>query len=225
VLVRDVQGFSDASLTKQGVAVLTLEVGVTGERLLDDSAMPGDEGADTRGRQEAFVIASYAGLYRWFRHLAASPEAAADLTQATFAAFWASAGRKGPEVSSTTWLYAIGRNLWRKWLRDRKAHASGPLDRVAAGGRSPEQRVQDREFWEAAARAVAELPQDLREAFALRFWNEFSYEQIAEVQGVEPGLARWRYFAARRRLHRALADWDPDRGQTPEDHHARSRES
>jgi RNA polymerase sigma-70 factor (ECF subfamily) len=189
--------------------------------------MAGDEGAgsDTRGRQEAFVIASYAGLYRWFCHLTASPEAAADLTQETFTAFWASAGRKGPEVSPTTWLYAIGRNLWRKWLRDRKVHAPGPLERVAAGGRSPEQRIQDREFREAAGIALAELPHDLREAFTLRFWNEFSYEQIAKVQGVEPGLARWRYFAARRRLRRSLADWDPDRGQTLEDHHAASRES
>ena len=171
------------------------------------------------------MIASYAGLYRWFCHLAASPEAAADLTQATFAAFWESAGRKGPEVSSTTWLYAIGRNLWRKRLRDRKTHAPVPLELVAAGGRSPEQQVQDREFWEAAARAVAEMPQDLREAFTLRFWNEFSYEQIAEVQGVQPGLARWRYFAARRRLHQALADWDPDRGQLLEEHHGKSRKS
>jgi RNA polymerase sigma-70 factor (ECF subfamily) len=194
---------------------------------VDHSATAEDEGegSDTRDRQEAFVIASYAGLFRWFCHLASSPEAAADLTQATFAAFWASAGRKDPEVSPTTWLYAIGRNLWRKWLRDRKVHEPGPLDRVADGGRSPEQRAQDREFREAADRAVAQLPHDLREAFTLRFWNEFSYEQIGEVQGVEPGLARWRYFTARRRLHRALADWDPDREQTPEDHHARSRES
>jgi RNA polymerase sigma-70 factor (ECF subfamily) len=194
---------------------------------VDDSAAAGDEGkgSDTRGRQEALVIASYAGLYRWFRRLGASPEAAADLTQATFVAFWASVGRKGAEVSPTTWLYAIGRNLWRKWLQDRKVHAPGPLDRVAAGGRSPEQRVQDREFREAAGCAVAQLPHDLREAFTLWFWNEFRYEQIAAVQGVEPGLARWRYFAAPRRLRRALADWDPDRGQAPEDNHATSRES
>jgi RNA polymerase sigma-70 factor (ECF subfamily) len=202
-------------------------VGVTGERLVDHSATAEDEGegTDRRARQEAFVIASYAGLYRWFCRLGAAPEAAADLTQATFAAFWASAGRRGPEVSPTTWLYAIGRNLWRKWLRDRKVTAPGPLDRVAAGGRSAEQRAQDREFREAAGRAVAQLPQELREAFTLRFWNEFSYEQIAAVQGVGPGLARWRYFAARRRLHRALAAWDPDRGQTSEDYHAKARES
>jgi hypothetical protein len=30
---------------------------------------------------------------------------------------------------------------------------------------------------------VAALSPELREAFALRFWNEFSYEQIGEIQG------------------------------------------
>ncbi len=154
-----------------------------------------------------------------------APEQAADLTQATFAAFWESSGRRGPGISPTTWLYAIGRNLWRKRLRDRRPHESAMLDQVAAGGRSVEQGVQDREFTEAAGHAVAELSPDLREAFTLRFWNEFSYEQIAAVQGVEPGLARWRYFAARRRLQDALTAWAPDREhQDLEDHHAKSRE-
>jgi hypothetical protein len=97
------------------------------------------------------------------------------------------------------------------------------LDRVAAGGRSPEQRVQDQEFREAAGRAVAQLPHDLREVFTLCFWNEFSYQQIGEVQRIEPGLARWRYFAARRRLHGALATWDPERENNAEDHHAKDQ--
>lgn len=183
------------------------------------------EGSDVESGAEAFVTATYAELYRWFCHLTASPDRAADLTQETFAAFWESAGRRGPGVSPTTWLYAIGRNLWRKWLRDRKFHQPGLLDQVPAGGRSVEQRTQDREFVEAVRLEVARLPPELREAFALRFWNEFTYQQIGEVQGVEPGLARWRYFAARRRLHAALAAWDPEREPTPEDHHAKSRES
>ena len=115
------------------------------------------------------MIASYAGLYRWFGHLAASPEAAADLTQATFAAFWASAGRKGPEVSSTTWLYAIGRNLAQAAATE--AHAPGPLDRVANGGPSPEQRVQGRNLEAAAAgrRAAARPPRGVHAPLLEKF--------------------------------------------------------
>lgn len=186
----------------------------------DDSKPPGAvDGA------EAFVTATYTGLYRWFCHLTYSPEVAADLTQETFAAFWESSGRRGPGISPTTWLYAIGRNLWRKRLRDRRPHESAMLDQLAAGGRSVEQGAEDREFAEAVGFAVAGLSFDLREAFTLRFWNEFSYEQIGAVQGVEPGLARWRYFTARRRLQDVLAAWAPDREQQDlEDNNAKSRE-
>jgi RNA polymerase sigma-70 factor (ECF subfamily) len=183
-----------------------------------------DSGVETDA--EAFVTATYTGLYQWFCHLTHSPEQAADLTQETFAAFWESSGRRGPGVSPTTWLYAIGRNVWRKRLRDRRSHESAMLDQIAAGGRSAEQGAQDREFAEAVGLAVAELSPELREAFTLRFWNEFSYQQIGQVQGVEPGLARWRYFAARRRLQDALVAWAPDREQQlPEGYHAKSRQS
>ena len=86
---------------------------------------------------------------------------------------------------------------------------------------SPEKRFQDREFLKAAERAVSELPDELREAFTLRFWQEFAYEQIGAIQGVTADLARWRYFAARRRLHEKLAAWDPDPRRAKGDRHAR----
>ncbi|MFO0960386.1 MAG: sigma-70 family RNA polymerase sigma factor [Isosphaeraceae bacterium] len=177
------------------------------------------DGGDPEADGEAFVLATYAGLYRWFHRLTASPDQAADLTQETYAAFWRSARRRGPGVSQATWLYAIGRNLWRKRLRDRKPSGTGDLDRLPARDRPADRAAQDREFARAAADEVARLPADLREAFTLRFWGEFGFDQIGAIQGISPALARWRYFAARQRLHRALDAWnpDPDRGEIPED--------
>ena len=170
------------------------------------------------------MTATYTGLYRWFCHMTYSPEQAADLTQETFAAFWESSKRRGPGISPTTWLYAIGRNLGRAAARPQTSRVrdAGPDRGRRSLGRA---RAQDREFAEAVGLAVAELSPDLREAFTLRFWNEFGFEQVGAVQGVEPGLARWHYFAARRRLQDALAAWAPHREQQGlEDHHAKSRE-
>ena len=67
---------------------------------------PGD-----RASREAFVRATYAELFRWFRRVTGSPDRAADLTQESFAAFWGSVDRIRSDVSPRTWLYAIGRNL------------------------------------------------------------------------------------------------------------------
>ncbi len=165
--------------------------------------------------------ASYEGLFRWFCRLLGSTNQAADLTQATFAAFWESADRLDRDRSPRAWLYAIGRNLWRKERRDSRAFSPDSIDAMADGSPSPDRRAEDREFREAAERAIGELPDDLREAFALRFWQGFDYDEIGAIQGVSAGLARWRYFAARRRLHRKLAAWDPRGQRAEEDQHAR----
>jgi RNA polymerase sigma-70 factor (ECF subfamily) len=162
-----------------------------------------------RASREAFVRECYIGIFRWFCRITGSADQAADLTQETFAAFWQAQERRPLGVCPRTWLFAIGRNLWRKQARDRKGFESAMLNRLVETGPSPEKVFQDREFQNAALRAVRELPEELAEAFSLRFWQEFSYEQIGAIQEVSADLARWRYFAARRRLHEKLVAWDP----------------
>jgi RNA polymerase sigma factor (sigma-70 family) len=169
-----------------------------------------------RASREEFVRAAYAGLFGWFCRLVGSPDRAADLTQETFAAFWVSVHRIRGDTSPRTWLYAIGRNLWRKQRRADRRYDPDGVERLADGSLS-----EEREFRDAAERAVGELPDDLREAFTLRFWHEFDYDEIGAIQGVSAGLARWRFFAARRRLHEKLAAWNPDPDRAEEDKHAR----
>jgi RNA polymerase sigma-70 factor (ECF subfamily) len=185
------------------------------------SDQSGDAVLTDRAAREAFVEAAYVGLYRWLLRLVRSPDLAADLTQESFVEFWKSLDRRPQGVDARAWLYAIGRNRWRKAARDRRALVSLAASPLPAGGRSHSDSIVDREFRVAAEAAIAELPDDLGEAFTLRFWHGFDYEDIGLIQGVTPGLARWRYFAARRRLHERLAAWDPQPCKTREDRHAR----
>jgi RNA polymerase sigma factor (sigma-70 family) len=180
-----------------------------------------DHDLGDRTAREGFVQAAYAELFHWFYRLTGSADRSADLTQETFAAFWGALDGLPQGTGPRAWLFAIGRNLWRKQARDRKAFEPVVLAVLPDAGPSAEQTASDREFQTAAERAVCELPEDLREAFSLRFWHDLTYEEIGVIQGVSAGLVRWRYFAARRRLHEALAAWDPDRQRTREDRHAK----
>jgi RNA polymerase sigma-70 factor (ECF subfamily) len=172
---------------------------------------------------ELFVRDEYEGLFRWFLWLTNCPHRAADLTQETFTAFWGSLTRTTPDTSPRTWLFAIGRNQWRKDCRDRKSHAgngdrsfladaSGSddetgddlFDQISDSGPSPEEIAEHREFAAALEAEVATLPPDLREVLVLRLWQEFDYDDIAAVQGIKPELARWRFFRARQILRARL---------------------
>lgn len=169
--------------------------------------------ARERAACEAFVDAHYASVYRFFRWLTNDPDASADLTQESFAGFWASLPRLDRERAGDlkAWLYGIARNRWRK--RCRTEYAEGrpllqPLD-AAVETRDPAAGPEEAALaeWDAerVAQAVAGLPPDYREAFVLRVFQDLPYPQIAELLGIREGLARWRVHQGRIRVRRALS--------------------
>jgi RNA polymerase sigma factor (sigma-70 family) len=161
---------------------------------------------------ETFVREEYEGLYRWFLWMSRCPERAADLTQDTFAGFWQSLSRKVPDVTPRAWLYAIGRNLWRKQCRSRRVRSKEEegqalLEQISGSDPTPASIAEDREWVAALHAEVAQLPEDFREVLCLRLWQDFEYEEIAAVQGISRDLARWRYFRARQLLQGKLKAW------------------
>jgi RNA polymerase sigma-70 factor (ECF subfamily) len=175
---------------------------------------PGDGGllealrARRREACETFVDSHYAGVFRFFVWLTGGTEAAADLTQETFACFWESletlGGERAPDLKA--WLYGIARNRWRKRCRDRHPGAADLQEAAAVPDAAPGPEALAVRGMEAAAviRAVADLPAEYREALALRVFEELSYGQIAAALGISEGLARWRVHRARSWLCAAL---------------------
>jgi RNA polymerase sigma-70 factor, ECF subfamily len=153
-----------------------------------------------------FVREEYAGVYRWLYRLSGRPDEAADLTQNSFLAFWEALGRTLPRVSPRTWLYAIARNQWRKRCRDREPPAEAAAE-IEAPAHTHWTSAECEEFASAVASALTQLSPELREAFSLRLWQEFDYDQIGAILGIRPSLARWRCFRARQLMRRRLKAW------------------
>ena len=177
--------------------------------------MTGDDQIESlRGGEYAacdrFVREHYLGLYRWLCRLTGRRDDAENLTQESFAAFWQSLKRKTPPIEARTWLYAIARNQWRKHCRRRgtsREEAAAHLEYVADSNLAPPEAFQQREFAAAVDAALAHLPADLREVFALRVWHQLSYPEIAAVQGIRADLVRWRFFRARQEIRARLRPW------------------
>ncbi|MGV3723857.1 MAG: RNA polymerase sigma factor [Actinomycetota bacterium] len=163
---------------------------------------------------EAFVDAHYRGVYAFLVWLTNDPEAAADLTQETFAGFWVSTARLDPARAPDlkAWLYGIARNRWRKRVRtllQDSGRVAADLERLLEApdkGPGPEAVLLTAFDSAELARAVSHLPADYREALVLRAFQEMSYAEIAEALGIGQGLARWRVNRARVWLRQALAD-------------------
>ena len=90
-------------------------------------------------------------------------------------------------------------------LRQRKAHAplAGTLRDAAAG---PEEAAMARELTERLRQALTQLPPREAEVFCLRYFDDLSYEQIAELLDVQVGAVAAALHKARGRLEGLLTE-------------------
>ena len=90
---------------------------------------------------------------------------------------------------------------------------SNPLFEV--DNANPETELASKQLAEAVARAMAELPDDMRQALELRELEGMSYQAIAEVMGSPLGTVRSRIFRAR--------EWVAERVQPMLEHRSGKR--
>jgi RNA polymerase sigma-70 factor (ECF subfamily) len=114
------------------------------------------------------------------------------------------------------WLFTILRNVWiNEWRR----RANGPefvlfgrtrSDRVALQERLPDERERPDDLLERNALsekiswAISGLPEVFREVVVLRYFEGFSYRQIASVLGCPAGTVMSRLNRARAELRAVL---------------------
>lgn len=99
-----------------------------------------------------------------------------------------------------TWLYAIALNRCRNVIARRRSTAV-PMDAsVADTTPDPHMQVEAIERQERLSKALAVLPDEMREVIVLRFAGGRSYDEIAEIHGCSPGTVASRIHRALRRL-------------------------
>ena len=165
---------------------------------------------------EALVADQYARLYSLHLRLTGDREAAADLTQETFAAAYRGAhtfaGRARPDV----WLYGIALNRNRDWHR--KAGHQDPAEplgeELADPEPTPEQVAELRERSDVVLDAVRRLPTIYRHVVALRYFADVPTKEIAAAEGIAEVAVRWRLHKALRKLWVML---EAKLGKEPED--------
>ena len=142
-------------------------------------------------------------LHCW---LTGDPTLAEDLTQETFMALWRGISEFRAEASLRTWVHRIARNVALQHLR-RPGVKTVPLADAAdyaAKEDTPElaARAMLREIVRAA---IAELPQEQREAVVLNKLSGLSHREVARVLEKPIGTVKWHIAQALDGLHASLA--------------------
>ncbi len=172
------------------------------ERVWLEQAIEGDKAAFGK-LIEAFQGPVYNLAYRMLNNSGEAEEAA----QEAFVRAWTKLNMYDPKRKFSTWLLSITSNYCIDQIRKRRAlllSIDEPLPPHPAltsdKAKGPEAQMASSEQQDLVQGLLQELPEEYRTAVILRYWQEMSYEEIAETTGSTISAIKSRLFRARKQL-------------------------
>jgi RNA polymerase sigma-70 factor, ECF subfamily len=159
---------------------------------------------DVRRSVRDDILATVPSLRAFATSLSGNLDRADDLVQETLLRALTNIDSFEPGTNLAAWLFTILRNQFRSEYRKRRREVEDADGRYAATLIAyPEQtsRIELEEF----RQALAQLPDDQREALILVGASGFAYEQAAGICGCAVGTIKSRVNRARTKLARLLA--------------------
>lgn len=165
------------------------------ERLYEDVLILRCQAGDESALAE--LISRYSpGLRFYLGKLTGRTECADDLLQDTWFDVYRKIHRLQQPAAFSAWIYRIARDKAYRELRRRPA-VREPVDISMAESLAAKEPDLSREEAEWVRAALDQLPLEQREILLLRYVNEMSYEQIAEVICRPVGTVRSRLHYAK----------------------------
>lgn len=168
--------------------------------------------ARDRGSNKAYadLMALYREpLYLLLLRMTRNTTTASDLTVDTFSKAFCQLHRYAPTGSFSSWLFSIGVNTYIDYLRRRRMETV-PIStiqrnnegefveyQIPSGQPNPEESMMHDEQKRALAEVVAALKQPYRQIVEMRYYEELSYEQIAEKLNIPIGTVKIRLLRAK----------------------------
>lgn len=182
----------------------------TNDRLQLDYQLVCD--ARDRGSHKAYadLMASYREpLYLLLLRMTRNTTTANDLTVETFSKAFLQLHRYAPTGSFSSWLFSIGVNTYIDYLRKRKLDtvSLGSITRngdnefieyqIPSGQSNPEEMMIRMQRDAAMKEVVAQLKEPYRRIIELRYYEDLSYEEIAERLKLPLGTVKVRLSRAK----------------------------
>lgn len=160
-----------------------------------------------QGNQEAFteIVEIYQNpVYNLCYRMLGNPQAAEDAAQETFWRAYSNLRRYDPERPFATWLLSIAAHYCIDQQR-RKRLPTMDLDEIIEFSAedpapNPEKAVIENEFSEEVQKQLAGLNENDRAVLVLRYFYEFSEEEICQTLSITKSAAKSRLHRARQHM-------------------------
>jgi RNA polymerase sigma-70 factor (ECF subfamily) len=147
----------------------------------------------------------YSGrIFAYCRRFLGNREDALDVFQDTFIRFFESAKQERTMTNVPAFLLRIARNLCLNFKRQSRKMTT--IEDYMQYETYENNSSRD-ELMELIKIALAELPDDYREAFILREYEGMTYNEISEFLGISLALVKIRIFRAKQKIREILAPY------------------
>lgn len=153
----------------------------------------------------------YQKVYAFLYRLCADATVAEDLTQEAFLQAYQSFHKFRGDCEVFTWLAAIGKHVYFKYLKKKKLHLDAAnLELVAQSylqnEDSPEEHIHKKDIEKAVRKIVENIPKKYRDVVLLRIYAELPFSQISQSLKISESSAKVIYFRAKKMLMEVLKD-------------------
>jgi len=166
-------------------------------------------------RYRELIVRYQSKLVGTLHQLVGRRQQAEELAHQTFVDAYRALSRFDSKRSFSAWLFRIGINNAKDWLKSHKRNETELPPAVAAGDGAfagttpdPERSASAREQLQQLRSALDELPYELREALILHSVQGMPYREMSEVLGVTVTALKNRVVRGRAKLREALEDGD-----------------
>jgi len=161
-----------------------------------------------RDLDEAFKLilsSQKSKLYLHLRRMLGNHDDTNDVLQETFIRIWKNLDKFEGKSSISTWVYRIATNAALTHLNKEKKKNHVPLKDVhhpAAHSTAPSPEVIQKKL----QKAMELLPPKQKQVFVLRYYEEMSYEEMAELTGTSQGALKASYHHAVKKIEAELRE-------------------
>jgi RNA polymerase sigma-70 factor, ECF subfamily len=174
-----------------------------------EQARTGDKRAFSR-LVEAYQRPVYSITYR----MLGSPEEAEDAAQEAFLRAYANLNKYDPKRKFSTWLFSIANHHCIDRLRKRRMKwisidDNPVLGNMAGDSPQPERQAISGEDRDEVQRVLDQLDSGYRMPLVLRYWEDCSYEEIAQIMEISIPAVKSRLFRARQQVAELYRNQEP----------------
>lgn len=161
----------------------------------------------TKERGFALLVSAYQEQLYWhIRKMVVSHADAKDILQETFLRTWRNIDRVRDPSKMLSWLYRIASNETYRFLEKKKRQNNSfvALEEILIDQLKTEPWIDQEEVLLKFQRSILTLPVKQRMAFNLRYFEEMTYEQIADIMETSPASVKVSYHYAKKKVEAIL---------------------